>query len=95
MFKSAIAAAVVALALGGGVAGAFTSEGTGNERVCYPAAKWGPAPDGRRPCYTVARLYEDGSGRLLLGTAHKRQAVCIVPNVAEERGSFAIHCRRR
>lgn len=27
--------------------------------VCFPAGKWGPAPDRDRPC--VYRLYEDGS----------------------------------
>lgn len=27
--------------------------------VCFPADRWGPAPDADRPC--VYRLYEDGS----------------------------------
>ncbi|HEX6456252.1 MAG TPA: hypothetical protein VF009_07000 [Solirubrobacterales bacterium] len=30
-------------------------------RVCFPAAKWGPAPDAVRPCVEVTRLFEDGS----------------------------------
>lgn len=95
MFKSAIAAAVVALALAAGIASAGTTAAP--ERVCYPAAKWagGTAAKGQRPCYTVARMFEDGSGRLVIGTARKAQAVCVVPNVSEERGSFAIRCQRR
>lgn len=28
---------------------------------CFPAAKWGPASDGVRPCVKVDRVEEDGS----------------------------------
>lgn len=73
----------------------YTSEGTGAERVCFPASEWAPAPDSQRPCYTVARLYEDGSGHLVLGSASQPKADCIVPNVSEERGTFSIQCERR
>ncbi|HSE45863.1 MAG TPA: hypothetical protein VLA89_11120 [Gemmatimonadales bacterium] len=31
-------------------------------RVCFPAKKWAPAPDGDRPCVYI-RLYEDGTFR--------------------------------
>jgi len=70
----------------------YTSEGTGAERVCYPADSWGPAPDAQRPCYTVVRLYEDGSGRLVLGSASTPQAACRIPNAAEETDDFTIDC---
>jgi hypothetical protein len=70
----------------------YTSEGTGAERVCYPADSWGPAPDAQRPCYTVVRLFEDGSGYLLIGTAHHKIAGCNIPNAAEEQGDFTIDC---
>lgn len=32
-------------------------------RVCFPAAKWGPAPDRYAPCVRIRRVYEDGSFR--------------------------------
>jgi len=74
----------------------FTSEGTGAERVCYPAKLWGPAPTTARPCVTVARLYEDGSGRLELAPASgQRPATCVMPNPREEVGGFEIYCYRR
>lgn len=31
---------------------------------CFPAASWGPAPQGERPCVAIVRVYEDGSVRL-------------------------------
>lgn len=30
-------------------------------RVCFPAAKWGPAPDRIRPCVRITAVQEDGS----------------------------------
>lgn len=30
-------------------------------RVCFPAAKWGPALKRYAPCVKVTRVYEDGS----------------------------------
>jgi hypothetical protein len=30
-------------------------------RVCFPAAKWGPAPKRYAPCVRIRRVYEDGS----------------------------------
>lgn len=88
--------ALILVAAAGSVASAGIHGGQ-QARTCYPAAKWagGTAAKGQRPCYTVARMFEDGSGRLVIGTARKAQAVCIVPNVSEERGSFAIRCQRR
>jgi hypothetical protein len=30
-------------------------------RVCFPASKWGPAPERYAPCVRIRRVYEDGS----------------------------------
>lgn len=64
--------------------------------VCYPAKAWdtGTANPEDRPCTTVMRPYEDGSGDLILGTVGGDAAVCTIPNVFEERGHFAIKCHR-
>lgn len=32
-------------------------------RVCFDAAKWGPAPQSKAPCVRVTRVMEDGSFR--------------------------------
>lgn len=60
---------------------------------CFPAASW-DGIDLERPCTTVTRPQEDGSGRLLLGTASSILAACIIPNPYEERGTFALKCQR-
>lgn len=63
--------------------------------ICFPVADWnGTAPAEDRPCTSVTRPYEDGSGRLTLGTVGADAANCVIPNVYEERGRFAIHCKR-
>lgn len=64
--------------------------------VCFPKRLWndGTVPQENRPCYLVGVPAEDGSGRLNLGTEGYEQAVCTVPNVAEEHGQFSIPCRR-
>jgi hypothetical protein len=61
--------------------------------VCFPAADWS-AREEDRPCDLLKRPQEDGSGRLTLGTLGADAAVCIIPNPWEERGRFAIRCRR-
>lgn len=30
-------------------------------RVCFPAAKWGPAPKRYAPCVKITKVFEDGS----------------------------------
>lgn len=61
--------------------------------VCFRTADW-DARGEDRPCDVLERPQEDGSGRLTLGTLGADAAVCVVPNPYEERGRFAIRCRR-
>lgn len=49
------------LLVGVGVAAAASGSDHHGEGRCFPAAKWGPASDGLRPCVEVTRIYEDGS----------------------------------
>jgi hypothetical protein len=60
--------AVIALLAIGGIANAAHCASTTPDtaakhapRVCFPAAKWGPAPRSGAPCVKVTRVYEDGS----------------------------------
>lgn len=64
MFKSAIAAAIVALALAAGIASADRQ----SPRACFPAGKW-DADQGKRPCAKIVRVYEDGSVRVAVSDA--------------------------
>jgi len=59
----------VALALAASAAAHPGDARTTPVRVCFPAPKWGPAPDSQRPCLRVLRLHEDGSALITLGTA--------------------------
>lgn len=52
-------AVIALLAIGGVVSAAHAPDTT--PRVCFPAAKWGPAPRSDAPCVKVTRVYEDGS----------------------------------
>ena len=88
---AALFAVTVLLALIGAT-GARSGEPTG--RACFDRASWGAGP-GQRPCFTATPPYEDGSGRVYVGTARRVQAVCVIPNVTEERGRFAAVCYRR
>jgi hypothetical protein len=79
--------------------GEFTVTATESDaaEVCFPRADWSTAYGASaedRPCYTISRPQEDTSGRLLLGTLGADAATCVIPNVFEERGHFAIHCHR-
>jgi hypothetical protein len=86
-----------AVAIGISVAVLFGTQATATTTPtttrCFPAATWS-ADDGQRPCYRITRPAEDGSGRLVLGTAAQAQATCVIPNVAEEPRRFAIRCTR-
>lgn len=62
--------------------------------VCFPAKLWSAANPEDRPCTTVRRPAEDGSGDLILGTVGADAATCAIPNPYEERGRFVIHCHR-
>jgi hypothetical protein len=62
-------------------------------QVCLPKRLWSASPEDR-PCYRVLRPHIDGSGRLVVGTFSITEAVCVVPNVTEERGRFALRCHR-
>jgi hypothetical protein len=77
---------------------AATAEGAGHDPgyavECFPAAQWGPAPDTERPCTIVNRPAEDGSVRVIQATASQRLGVCILPNPAEESGSYVARCQR-
>jgi hypothetical protein len=89
--KHFITLALIALAAFGGTA--IANGTTAPERTCYAATTWS-GDDSERPCYTVANIEEDSSGRIVIGTASRRQAICVVPNVAEERGTFTVTCQR-
>lgn len=60
---------------------------------CFSADSW-DAIDLQRPCTTVTRPYEDGSGAVYMGTPTDYIAKCIIPNPYEERGAFVLHCQR-
>jgi len=66
--------------------------------ICFPARLWGgpgsTASPEDRPCITVNRPQEDGSGALTLGTVGADAAVCTIPNPYEERQRFTIRCHR-
>jgi hypothetical protein len=38
-----------------------SAHSAGFRRTCFPANRWGPAPQQYRPCVQISRLYEDGS----------------------------------
>ena len=58
------AAGVVSEAASAGSSGG-TVEGTAHApRVCFSKSDWGPAPDSKRPCVKITKLYEDGSFRV-------------------------------
>jgi hypothetical protein len=66
-------------------------------RFCYSAERWGPAAAGKRPCVRVARLYEDGSARLVQEPANGAyRVVCTLQNPREVRrgGTYRTSCRR-
>lgn len=62
--------------------------------VCFPFKLWSAPSIDRAPCYTFAHPEEDSSGRFYVGSVANDAAVCFIPNVYEERGSFKIQCRR-
>jgi hypothetical protein len=91
----AVWACIIAVSIVGLIASVAEAEAPAKlPRVCYSAADWGPAPDSQRPCYTVAQLFEDGSGRIVLGSASTPRAACRIPNVTEETGTFTVQCSR-
>lgn len=56
--------AILALILAVGVGSAASAGvGGGQQRVCFPAAKW-DAPNAKRPCARIVRVFEDGSVRV-------------------------------
>lgn len=59
--KCVIAALVALAAIGVLMVAVASGQGAGQLGRCFPAAKWGPAPDAVRPCVKVTRIYEDGS----------------------------------
>jgi hypothetical protein len=63
-------------------------------RACFPASKW-DANDADRPCVSVDAPQEDGSVRVIQGTASRPLAVCILPNPREETGRYVARCYRR
>lgn len=75
-----------------------TTEKVGVE-ICFPRETWNPpasspVTEDDRPCDILNRPEEDGSSRLYLGTLANDRAECVIPNPAEERGEFVIHCHR-
>lgn len=78
-----------------GAHGIVATEGHDVE-LCYPKASWdnGTVDQSQRPCDLLGAMYEDGSGTLNLGTEGYELATCVIPNVKEERGAFAIECHR-
>lgn len=62
--------------------------------VCFPFASWSAWSVDNAPCYTVPHPQEDGSGAIYVGTVANDLAVCVIPNVQEERGHFAAQCHR-
>ncbi len=58
---SALALVVLCLAWIGVSAAAKHCPKPQPSRVCFPQAKWGPAPERFRPCVQVLRVFEDGS----------------------------------
>lgn len=86
-----LAVAAVAMASEGGRIVATSQAGA---EVCFPAKSWDAPNAEDRPCTTVYRPYEDGSGELILGSVGADAATCTIPNVYEERGHFAIQCHR-
>lgn len=68
-----------------------------NGRTCFDAADWAPAPDSRRPCIRVGRLFEDGSASLYQEDAGGHYRVrCTLQNPREVRvrGSYVTSCTR-
>lgn len=63
-------------------------------RACFPASSW-DAAQADRPCVAAGRPQEDGSVRIVQGTATTARAVCILPNPTEERGRYVARCYRR
>jgi len=57
----AVVSIALLLLLGIGALAAAASTHHADTGRCFPAAKWGPAADGLRPCVKVTRIYEDGS----------------------------------
>jgi hypothetical protein len=49
-----------------------TARPSSSPRTCFPAAKWGPAPDRLRPCARIVRVFEDGSVQLAVEDASGR-----------------------
>lgn len=67
-------------------------QGRGVE-TCFGFASWDASLD-LVPCYTLTPPQEDGSGALYIGTLSNDKAVCVIPNVDEERNRFTIQCRK-
>lgn len=76
-------AAIAALAIVPGTAGAHTST---VKTSCFSAASWGPAPDSIRPCTTVLAPDNDVA-RVIQGSAGREEAECVIDtaNVGDAR----------
>jgi hypothetical protein len=62
-------------------------------RACFPASSW-DAAQADRPCVSADRPQEDGSVRIVQGTATTARAVCVLPNPTEETGRYVARCWR-
>ena len=56
-----LAIACIVCATARGIGGTPDTTANHSPRVCFPTAKWGPAPARYAPCVKVTRVYEDGS----------------------------------
>lgn len=94
---AAYLAAVVIVAVGVLAVSIARGRATATEQhaveICFPTNSWGDGAEDR-PCDVLQRPAEDGSGYLTLGTLGADAAICTIPNPYEERGRFAIQCRR-
>jgi hypothetical protein len=89
----AMTVAAFAIPAGAALRTAVPNDAPVGSRVCYSAASWGPAADGDRPCVRVARLYEDGSGRIVQENAEgSYRTECVLPNPQEETGAYRVRC---
>jgi hypothetical protein len=91
-----IALALTALSLlGAGHSAPVTATESPAAEICFPARLWSSSASAEdRPCDLIGRPQEDGSGLLTLGTIGADAAVCVIPNVYEERGHFSVRCHR-
>jgi hypothetical protein len=53
--------AFAAVAYGAGRGHVSSVTAAQSPRVCFPAGKWGPAPERYAPCVRIRRVEEDGS----------------------------------